>query len=108
MQRGRAKLSMKERHRHLQEGRCFYCEQQGHLLAAKGHSSNECPLRALTGAKVKHSDTFENLGVLIESGADESVMDWDFTLSLELRSECLAQPLEARALDGTQIFKVTH
>lgn len=34
MQLGRAKLSTEERRRHLQEGRCFYCGQQGHLLAA--------------------------------------------------------------------------
>lgn len=111
MQMGRPKLSMKEHHRHLQEGRCFYRGQQGHLLAAcpaKGHSSTERPLRALTEAKVKHGDTSENLGVLIDSRADESVIDWDFALGLELRSERLAQPLEARALDGTQIFKLTH
>ena len=34
MQLGRAKLSTEERRRRLQEGRCFYCGQQGHLLAA--------------------------------------------------------------------------
>ena len=34
MQLGRAKLSSEERCRRLQEGRCFYCGKQGHLLAA--------------------------------------------------------------------------
>ncbi len=34
MQLGRAKLSSEERRRRLQEGRCFYCGQQSHLLAA--------------------------------------------------------------------------
>uniref|UniRef100_A0A8P4GTJ9 Gypsy retrotransposon integrase-like protein 1 n=1 Tax=Dicentrarchus labrax TaxID=13489 RepID=A0A8P4GTJ9_DICLA len=38
MQLGRAKLSAEERRRRLQEGRCFYCGQLGHLLAA-------CPVK---------------------------------------------------------------
>ena len=39
MQLGQAKLSTEEHRRHLQEGRCFYCGQQGHLLAI-------CPAKA--------------------------------------------------------------
>lgn len=41
MQLGRTRLSPEERRRRLQEGRCFYCGQQGHLLAscpAKGQA----------------------------------------------------------------------
>lgn len=40
MQLGQTKLSTEERRR-LQEGRCFYCGQQGHLTAmcpAKGQA----------------------------------------------------------------------
>lgn len=87
MQLGRAKLSMEECRGRQQEGRCF-CRQQGHLRAAcpaKGRSSVERPLRALTEAKVKHDDTSKNLGALIDSGLDESLIDWDFALSLNLR-----------------------
>lgn len=85
MQLGRAKLSMEERHRRQQEGRCFYCGQQGHLCAAcpaKGRSTVERPLRALTEAKVKHDDTSKNVGALIDSRADKSLTEWDFALSL--------------------------
>lgn len=38
MQLGRARLSAEERRRRLQEGRCFYCGQLGHLLSA-------CPVK---------------------------------------------------------------
>lgn len=34
MQLGRAKLTPEERLRRIQEGRCFYCGEQGHLLAS--------------------------------------------------------------------------
>ena len=100
MQLRRAKLSMEERRRRLQEGRCFYCGQQGHLLAAcpakraclpgdgrvlvSRFSSSDFPSCALTTIKVKHCDTTISLGVLIDSGADESLMDWDFAKTFKL------------------------
>lgn len=40
------------------------------------------------------------LRVLIDSGVDESFIDWYY--------ELLPQPSEARVPDGTQTFKVTH
>uniref|UniRef100_A0A8P4GD59 Retrotransposon gag domain-containing protein n=1 Tax=Dicentrarchus labrax TaxID=13489 RepID=A0A8P4GD59_DICLA len=124
MQLGRAKLSAEERRRRrLQEGRCFYCGQ-GHLLAAcpvkgrahqleKGfwvsHSStSDSPSHSLTDIQVKHHDITVSLGVLIDSGADESFMDWDFAQKLNVKTEPLSLPLEASALDGSFIFKVTH
>lgn len=102
MQLGRAKLSTEERHRCLEEGRCFYCGQQGHLLAAfpakragspiHGRVLGSClfsiefPPRALTEIKVNHHDTTVGLGVLIDSGADESLMHWDLAKRLQLKA----------------------
>uniref|UniRef100_A0AAQ4QDU8 CCHC-type domain-containing protein n=1 Tax=Gasterosteus aculeatus aculeatus TaxID=481459 RepID=A0AAQ4QDU8_GASAC len=41
MQLGQARLSAEERRRRLQEGRCFYCGEQGHLVVG-------CPARRTT------------------------------------------------------------
>lgn len=71
-------------------------------------SSVESPPRALTAIKVKHHDTTVGLEVLIDSGADESLMDWDFAKKLNLKTDLLARPIEASALDGSLIFRVTH
>ena len=35
-------------------------------------------------------------------------MDWDFAKKLNLKTEQLARPIEASALDGSLIFRVTH
>ena len=79
----------------------------GRALVSRFSSTKSSP-RALTGIKVKHHDTTVCLGVLIDSGADESLMDWDFVSKLNLKTEQLSQPIEASALDGSVIFRVTH
>ena len=124
MQLGRAKLSAEERRCRLPEGRCFYCGQQGHLLVAspvkeKAHqlkegfrvshsSTTDSSSRSLTDIQVKRKDITISLGVLIDSGADESFMDWSFAHKLNVKTESLPQPLEATALDGSIIVNVTH
>lgn len=71
-------------------------------------SCTEFPPRALTEIQVKHHNTVVSLEVFIDSGADESLMDWGFAKRLNLETEQLAWPLEASALDGSRLFKVTH
>lgn len=44
------------------------------------------------------------LGTLIDSGADESLMDWALAVKLNLKTELLSQPIEASALDGSLLF----
>lgn len=39
------------------------------------------------------------LKALIDSGADESMMDWGLAMQLKLKSKWLAQPIEAKALN---------
>ena len=46
--------------------------------------------------------------VLIDSGADESLMDWNLARKLHIDSEPLARPIRARSLKGTDIFVITH
>lgn len=124
MQLGQARLSAEERRRRLQEGRCFYCGEQGHLVVGcparrTTHQGKKSPLsnrfassgsssRSLMKIQVSHHDTTVSMGVLVDSGADESLMDWGFANQMGVRSAPLNQPLKASALDGSFIFNVTH
>lgn len=118
MQLGRARLSSVERQRRLQEGRCFYCGELGHLVAScpakrstvvsqVTDSSSHTRSRTLTTVKVIHHSITE-LAALINSGADESLMDWRLAEELGLKTELLAKPINAKALNGTDLFTITH
>lgn len=119
MQLGQARLSAEERRRRLLEGRCFYCGERGHLLAGCSAKANTHQMkgslvsrfassgslsRSLTKIQVSQHDTTVSMGVLVDSGADESVMDWGFADKMDIKT----QPLKASALDGSFIFNVTH
>lgn len=115
MQLGHTRLSAEERRRRRQEGQCFYCSQQDHLLAAcpaKGQvsrtSSSTSPLRVLTEVQIIHQDATVTLGSLVDAGADESLIDWGLAHQLNLRTERLPQPIAASALDGSPLFHITH
>uniref|UniRef100_A0A3B4U1I2 ribonuclease H n=1 Tax=Seriola dumerili TaxID=41447 RepID=A0A3B4U1I2_SERDU len=117
MQLGRAQLSQAERQRRLKEGRCFYCGESGHLVAVcpvktaqvKSQSTVSGPVsRNLTSIKVTHNTTVIELNVLIDSGADESLMDWGIAKRLGLKTKTLSQPIQASALNGTALFFITH
>lgn len=49
-----------------------------------------------------------DLEALIDSGADESLMDWSLARRLGLKSEPLAKPIRARSLNGKELFIITH
>jgi hypothetical protein len=46
--------------------------------------------------------------VLIDSGADESFMDTTLVSDLGISTQLLSIPMDARALDGCSIGRVTH
>ncbi|XP_072771297.1 uncharacterized protein KIAA0040 homolog isoform X2 [Nerophis lumbriciformis] len=116
MQLGRARLTQEERQRRQLEGRCFYCGEQGHLVAT-------CPIKRPIGVSLQTTSTpikrtliriqvknhtVTNIGALIDSGADESLMDWSLAAELGIKSEPLARPIRAKALDGKELFVITH
>lgn len=117
MQLGRAQLTSAECQRRLKEGRCFYCGEPGHLVAAcpvkaarvKGQpaTSGAAP-RRLTSVQVTHKTTVIKMEALIDSGADESLMDWRVAKRLGLKTETLAQSVRASALNGTTLFTITE
>ena len=98
MQLGRTRLTPEERQRRRQEGRCFYCGESGHLVSAcpvkktRGVSSNQVSktaVRILTKVKL---DSQYDVEAMIDSGADESLMDWNLAQKLHLECEPLARP----------------
>ena len=116
MQLGRARLSREERQRRLQEGRCFYCGEPGHLVATctakrtivvSDFKFSGTTSRTLTTVQVVHHTTTE-LKALIDSGADERLMDWELVEQLGLDTELLAKPIRAKALNGQELFTITH
>ncbi|KAM3618391.1 uncharacterized protein V6R79_019897 [Siganus canaliculatus] len=45
---------------------------------------------------------------LIDSGADESLIDWDLVRQYQIKTEPLSKPIKARALNGCELFTITH
>lgn len=64
--------------------------------------------RVLTPAVISSPTQVVSVKVLIDSGADESFLDWGLARKLRLCVSPLTSPLEAQALDGRLLFNVTH
>ena len=92
MQLGRARLSLEERQKRQQEGRCFYCGNPGHLISScpvkkkptvSSNQVSKTNSRSLTSVTLNSVHIME---VMIDSGADESLMDWGLAHKLQLDS----------------------
>ena len=81
MQLGRARLSPEERLKRRQEGRCFYCREASHLVNScpskrtQGVTSNQVAKTAVRVLTQVIINSHIDMDVLIDSGADESLMD---------------------------------
>lgn len=64
--------------------------------------------RKLTSVEVTHHTTSTDINALIDSGADESLMDWGLAERLGLQTELLSKPIQAHALNGDTLFTITH
>lgn len=58
--------------------------------------------------KILHHAVLTSLQALIDSGADKCMMDWGLAEQLGLHSERLTSPTEAKALNGCNIFTISH
>jgi len=117
MQLGSTRLTQEEWQHRFKEGRCFYCGESGHLVAAcpaktaqlnNRSTASGSSARVLTSIKVKHNTTAIALDILIDSGADERLMDWGLSKRLGLKIKTFAQPIKASALNGNALFNITH
>lgn len=71
-------------------------------------TSFDSPVRKLMQVQIKLGDKTMTQDALVDSGADESLLDWELAKSLNLKVVLLDQPLEASALDGRLLCTVTH
>jgi len=117
MEMGRARLPPEERERRMREGRCLYCGELGHRLATcsartRRISRSTNPVgsttRTLTPVQVKHHTCTIDMEALIDSGADESLMDERLAKHLGLRTRRLEKPVKASSLNGQELFTITH
>ena len=66
------------------------------------------PSRTLTSAQLITPTQTLSHAALIDSGADESFIDWRLAKRLGLNFVPLLRPLVAKALDGRLLCRVTH
>ena len=117
MQMGRARLPPEEQQRRVRGGLCFYCGEARHLVAAcpekytragRPFSAPSTPAQLLTPVQVKHNTVQLSLEALIDSGADESLLDWGLAKQLGLETQCLDNAIKASSLNGRELFTITH
>lgn len=76
-------------------------------LVSQTRSSAVVP-RRLVQAKLVSPSQALSLPALVDSGADESFMDWQLAKRLRLNRLPLPKPLEVNTLDGRRLYQVTH
>ena len=68
----------------------------------------EMPSRPLTHAQLSCLGKMHTVAVLIDSGADASLLDITLAFQMGLGREALEKPINATALDGRLLCRVTH
>ncbi|KAE8287207.1 hypothetical protein D5F01_LYC15176 [Larimichthys crocea] len=124
MQIEHTRLSPEERLRRCNKGRCIYCAQMGHFLEncpipRNGSSRQTSVLVCTSPSKNRPCHQFSHvtlfseslslpLTVVIDSGADASLIDKNLAKRLNLSFVPLDSPMPATALDGHVMYLVTH
>uniref|UniRef100_A0A8C2EBD4 Gypsy retrotransposon integrase-like protein 1 n=1 Tax=Cyprinus carpio TaxID=7962 RepID=A0A8C2EBD4_CYPCA len=125
MQIGRARLTIGERRRRLENQLCLYCGEAGHVVAAcpvagrrfsrKGErrvsvTTTRLPPggRSEFQASVQFGGAVFQVSALIDSGAEGDFMDSRLATSLGISAVALAEPISARTLCGTHLTNITH
>uniref|UniRef100_A0A3B3I2Y3 ribonuclease H n=1 Tax=Oryzias latipes TaxID=8090 RepID=A0A3B3I2Y3_ORYLA len=126
MQVGHSKLSAEERQRRRKEGSCYYCGAQGHLvsqcrlrLSSQNPPSGDRPRRENSSAdstanflyipvKLFTTSEIHITEALIDSGAEQSLIDRDLVTRLHLPTEPLDTPVQASGLGGQHLSRITH
>ena len=116
MELGRARLTPAERQRRFHLGLCFYCDKEGHPQASRGVLVSHTPLtstpsrskRIQVQGMLRWSHDTLPVQVLIDSGADDSFIDYELVSQANIPTIALSEPQEVLALDGKQLARVTH
>lgn len=123
MQIGRSRLSPGERERRFRAGDCLYCGRRGHRRLSSAPIrvsppvspgirlgstlSSTRPRLLLNVAIVTHKTTF-SCCALIDSGAEQNLMDTQLAEKLDLPLLSLEPPIPASALNNQVIEYITH
>uniref|UniRef100_A0A3P9J167 CCHC-type domain-containing protein n=1 Tax=Oryzias latipes TaxID=8090 RepID=A0A3P9J167_ORYLA len=126
MQIGHSKLSEVERRKRREAGACFYCGAKGHLVSG-------CPVRLNSQVpsldnrprgELSSTDSgkefmylpvklcldrqVHDLRALVDSGAEQSLIDFRVVNHLSIPTEPLETPIEASGLGGQHLSRITH
>uniref|UniRef100_A0A3B3HXC3 ribonuclease H n=1 Tax=Oryzias latipes TaxID=8090 RepID=A0A3B3HXC3_ORYLA len=123
IQIGHSKLTGDERRKRREEGSCFYCGTKGHLvstcplrkpqnttqndrsLGAIANSGKEFLLIPIKLCLKTHAHDFR---ALVDSGAEQSLIDQQLVNELSIPTEPLEIPIEASGLGGQHLSRITH
>uniref|UniRef100_A0A3B3HRG1 Gypsy retrotransposon integrase-like protein 1 n=1 Tax=Oryzias latipes TaxID=8090 RepID=A0A3B3HRG1_ORYLA len=121
MQIRHSKLSTEERHRRRVEGLCFYCGKPGHRvhqchllrnpsLEDRPRAGDEITSKhyLMIPVKLSHASETLDLHALIDSGAEQNLIDHSIVIRLSLPTEALPSPVKAAGLGGQQLSVITH
>uniref|UniRef100_A0A3B3CRR4 Gypsy retrotransposon integrase-like protein 1 n=1 Tax=Oryzias melastigma TaxID=30732 RepID=A0A3B3CRR4_ORYME len=126
MQIGHSRLTEEERRKRLKTGACFYCGAQGHLvpscpsrLNSKNPSLGDRPRGErkavnsdkdfmLIPVKLCLDLKTHELKALIDSGAEQSLIDINVVNRLSIPTEPLDTPIVASGLGGQHLSRITH
>ena len=123
MQLGRSRLTQNEREHRMQHKLCLYCGKSGHYIQfcdirpkLKGgvlvsHTSipkSSTPSENRFPVTITWADQTLSIGALIDSGADDNLIDSEFAVQSGIPLVPLPSPLSVQALNGNYLGKVTH
>lgn len=126
MQIGHFRLSTEERQRWRVEGACFYCGQPGHQVnqcgsrlklrspplkdsQRAGHCTSSFKNFLFVPVKLCHAPEIIELQALIDSGAEQSLIDHSIvSRPVSLPTAKLQAPVKAAGLGGQHLSLITH
>ena len=107
MHLGRSRLSPEVREFHFQERLCLYCGGKGHLIRTDIPSPSLIT-NSLFPVSLAWGLENPTVGVLLDSGADECLIDATLTRQAGIPLETLETTVSAQALDGHLLGKISH
>ncbi|KAI2644103.1 Transposon Tf2-6 polyprotein [Labeo rohita] len=110
MQVGRARLTAREHRRHLENQLCLYCGEPSDMVAACPVAWQHLPSKGgqKFQALLRVKGAVHQVSALIDSGAEGDFMDAGLAMHLGISSVALAEPISAKTLCSTLLFRITH
>ena len=128
MQLGRSRLTQAVREHRMQNKLCLYCGKSGHFIQTCDVRPKRRPDSLKGSVLVSHTilpdrsvlsenrfpvslawaDQTLSVGALVDSGADDNLIDLEFATQSGISLVPLPAPLSIQALNGNHLGKVTH